>query len=134
MFTITKKINFFHCDPAGVIFYARLFEICHSAYEEMVSDFKLNENYWNNEDYAVPIVKCDAGFFKPVKPGDEVTVELAVTELLETTFELSYTIKNSKGVEVASAKTVHVFVNKKLWKGKVINESVRNGLSKYLKS
>ena len=33
MFTIKRKINFFDCDPAGIIFYSRIFEFCHSAYE-----------------------------------------------------------------------------------------------------
>ncbi len=90
MITSKKKINFYHCDPAGILFYAKLFEICHSVYEEMISGFNLEENYWQNDDYVVPIVKCDAGFYKPVKPGEEVTVELVVTELRETTFQLDY--------------------------------------------
>jgi len=133
MYKTKQRINFFHCDPAGIIFYARLFEICHSVYEEMISSFELDENYWQNDEYAVPIVKCDAGFYKPVKPGEEVTVELVVTELRETTFQLGYSIKNDKDVEVASAKTVHVFVDKKKWKGKEIKDSLRIGLSNHFK-
>ena len=133
MLTIKRRINFYHCDPAGILFYARLFEICHSAYEEMISGFKLDENYWQNDDYVVPIVKCDAGFYKPVKPGEYVNIELAVTELRETTFQLSYSIKNESDVEVASAKTVHVFVDKQKWKGKEIKDSLRIGLSNHFK-
>ncbi len=74
---LKEELNFYHCDPAGILFYARLFEICHSVYEEMISGFNLEDNYWQNDDYVVPIVKCDAGFYKPVKPGEEVTIELA---------------------------------------------------------
>ncbi len=133
MITSKKKINFYHCDPAGILFYARLFEICHSVYEDMISTFKLAENYWQNDYYVVPIVKCEAGFFKPVKPGEEVTVELSVSELRETTFQLSYSIKNVSDIEVASAKTVHVFVDKKKWKGKEIIDPIRIGLSNHFK-
>jgi len=133
MFKIKQRINFYHCDPAGTLFYARLFEICHSVYEEMISSFNLEENYWQNDDYVVPIVKCDAGFYKPVTPGENVTVELVVSELRETTFVLSYSIKNKSDVEVASANTVHVFVDKKKWKGKEIKDSLRIGLSNYFK-
>lgn len=133
MITLKKKINFYHCDPAGILFYARLFEICHSVYEEMISSFKLDENYWQNDDYVVPIVKCEAGFYKPVKPGEVVTVELSVTELRETTFQLSYSIKNVSDIEVASAKTVHVFVDKRKWKGKEIIDPIRIGLTNHFK-
>ena len=133
MFKTKQRINFYHCDPAGILFYARLFEICHSVYEEMISSFNLEENYWQNDDYVVPIVKCDAGFYKPVTPGENVTVELVVTELRETTFVLSYSIKNKSDVEVASANTVHVFVDKKKWKGKEIKDSLRIGLSNHFK-
>ena len=133
MFKTKQRINFYHCDPAGILFYARLFEICHSVYEEMITGFNLEENYWQNDDYVVPIVKCDAGFYKPVTPGENVTVELVVTELRETTFVLSYSIKNKSDVEVASANTVHVFVDKKKWKGKEIKDSLRIGLSNYFK-
>ncbi len=132
MITAKRKINFFHCDPAGILFYARLFEICHSVYEEMINSFKLEENYWQNDDYVVPIVNCEAGFFKPVKPGEEVTVELLVSELKEKAFELSYKIKNRNDELVASAKTVHVFVDRKIWKGKAIIDSLRNGLNNHL--
>ena len=133
MFKTKQRINFYHCDPAGILFYARLFEICHSVYEEMISSFNLEENYWQNDDYVVPIVKCDAGFYKPVTPGENVTVELVVTELRETTFVLSYSIKNKSDVEVASANTVHVFVDKQKWKGKEIKDSLRIGLSNHFK-
>ncbi len=133
MITSKKKINFYHCDPAGILFYARLFEICHSVYEEMINSFELEDNFWQNYDYVVPIVKCEAGFFKQVKPGEEVTVELFVSQLRKTSFELSYEIKNENNVSVASAKTVHVFVDRKIWKGKEIINSLRNGLNNHLK-
>jgi len=123
MITSKKKINFYHCDPAGILFYARLFEICHSVYEEMISSFELEDNFWQNDDYVVPIVKCEAGFYKPVKPGEDVIIELTVTELRETTFQLSYSVKNKNDV----------FVDKKKWKGKEIKDSLRIGLTNHFK-
>ena len=57
MFTVKRKINFYDCDPAGILFYARLFEINHSVYEEMINSFKLKESYWFNDKFVVPIIK-----------------------------------------------------------------------------
>jgi acyl-CoA thioesterase FadM len=56
MFVYKKKINFFDCDPAGILFYARVYELCHSAYEAMIETFNLIEDYWANENYVVPII------------------------------------------------------------------------------
>ena len=76
MFTIKRKINFFDCDPAGIIFYSRIFEFSHSAYEQLISSFNLKENYWMNEDYVVPIIHSESEYVKPIKYGDEISINI----------------------------------------------------------
>jgi len=70
MFTIKKKINFYDCDPAGILFYARLFEINHSVYEQLIDSLNLKEDYWQSDIIVVPIIKTDGEYLKPVKTGD----------------------------------------------------------------
>jgi 1,4-dihydroxy-2-naphthoyl-CoA hydrolase len=126
------KINFFDCDPAGILFYARIFQICHSAYESLVSSFSLNENYWDNEDYVVPILSSEAKYLKPIKYGETVSVDLKVIQLRKSSFELEYSCKNENGDICARVKTIHVFVDKKIWKKIEINKEVRTQLVKYI--
>lgn len=59
MFTFSKKIDFFDCDPAGIMFYGRIFELCHSAYEAMIESFNLSEDYWTNDKFVVPIIHSE---------------------------------------------------------------------------
>ncbi|HVO74410.1 MAG TPA: acyl-CoA thioesterase [Ignavibacteriaceae bacterium] len=115
MFVYKKKINFFDCDPAGILFYGRVYELCHSAYEAMIESFNLREDYWTNENYAVPIISSEAKYLKPIKNGDEIMVEIKVLRLKTSSFELLYDCKNKKGESCASVKTVHVFIDKKNW-------------------
>jgi YbgC/YbaW family acyl-CoA thioester hydrolase len=127
MFTVKKRINFFYCDPAGILFYAKLFEISHSVYEEMIDSFKLKESYWHNPVFAVPIIKTNGEYLKPFRPGDEVKINLSVTLLKESSFELTYEWVNSNGEIAASARTVHVFVEKKNWtKTQITGEIVKS--------
>lgn len=134
MFTKKIRINFYDCDPAGILFYANLFKISHSAYEELIDSFKLKKNYWQNDEYSVPIIKTEGEFFKPLRSGNVITIQLSVSKLKAHSFELSYDWFNEKNELAAKAKTVHVFVNKKTWKKKVINEQIKKGLSVHLKS
>ena len=132
MHQIKKRISFYDCDPAGILFYGRIFEICHSAYEDLIRSFKLKSNYWNNDEYAVPIIHTEGEYLLPLRPGDEVTVEVTVSKLKESSFELSYACKNVKGEVTNQVKTVHIFVDKKQWKKTPIIDEVRAGLQNHI--
>ena len=131
MFTSKRKISFYDCDPAGILFFARIYEICHSAYEELISSFDLQESYWSNDIYAVPIIKSEAQYINTIKYGDLITTELTVSEIKSSSFVLNYICKNEKGETCAIVKTVHVFVDRKIWKKTNIASKVADGLKKH---
>jgi YbgC/YbaW family acyl-CoA thioester hydrolase len=132
MHRFSKTINFYDCDPAGVLFFARLFEICHSAYEDLINSFKLKLNYWNNDAYAVPIIHTEGEYMLPLKAGDKVTIETTVSKLKESSFELKYVLKNTGGKITNEAKTVHIFVDKLKWKKIPISPDIKDNLAKHI--
>jgi YbgC/YbaW family acyl-CoA thioester hydrolase len=131
MFNIKRKINFFDCDPAGILFYAKLFEINHSIYEDLIASFNFKFDYWHSGVFVVPIIKTDGEYLKPVKAGDEITINLSVTLLKENSFELTYEWFNAEGEMVTKARTVHVFLDKKSWKKIHIPEEIKTGLQSH---
>jgi YbgC/YbaW family acyl-CoA thioester hydrolase len=131
MFTIKRKINFFDCDPAAILFYARLFEINHSIYEELIDSFHLKYDYWHSNIFVVPIIKTDGEYLKPVKAGNQIAINLSVTLLKENSFELTYEWFNAEGEIVAKARTVHVFLDKKSWKKIHIPEEIKTCLQSH---
>ena len=132
MLTIKKKINFFDCDPAGILFYGNIFFFCHSAYEELISSFNLNTNYWQNDEFVVPIIKSNADYQRPFKCGDEITIELNTTDLRESSFELNYKCINLSGDLCAEVNTVHVLIDKKTWQKKELTPEIKDGLKNHL--
>ena len=130
MFIHKIKINFFECDPAGILFFARVFNICHSVYEAMIQSFSLKEDYWNNSEYVVPISSSEAKYLKPIKYGETITIELNVVQIRNSSFELGYLCKNESGEVCVKIKTIHVFVDKQTWKKKEISKKVKAGLEK----
>ena len=132
MFNCERRINFYDCDPAGILFFGRVYELCHSAYEELIESFNLREDYWTNENYIVPILKSEAQYRKPIKYGETISVEINVTNLKSSSFELEYTCRNKSGTECVIVKTVHVFVDKATWKKSTMKALIHDGLLKHL--
>jgi YbgC/YbaW family acyl-CoA thioester hydrolase len=132
MISIKRKINFYDCDAAGVLFFTRIYEFCHSAYEELIESFNLKEDYWNNEDYIVPIIKSEASYHKSLKYGELVNIEIKVVQLKSSSFELNYECRNEKNEVTNKIRTVHVCVGKKDWKKRELPAVVFQGFEKYL--
>jgi len=132
MYKSKRKINFYDCDPAGILFYAKIYELCHSAYEEMIQSFDLKEDYWSNEDYIVPIIHSEATYHKPFVYNSFAVIELAVESISSSAFKLAYACKNENGNLCVEVKTTHVFVDKKTWRKKQIKDDVRAGLSHHI--
>ncbi|MBX2975837.1 MAG: acyl-CoA thioesterase [Ignavibacteriaceae bacterium] len=124
------RISFHDCDPAGIMFFAKIYSFMHSAYEEMISSYNLDEDYWNNQNYVVPIIECGAKYRAPFKYGDNIEIQIDVTQVRSSSFELSYKCFNQNQILCVEGQTVHVHIDKKLWKKKKMSEKLFNSLSK----
>jgi YbgC/YbaW family acyl-CoA thioester hydrolase len=131
MFSVKRRINFYDCDPAGIIFFSRIFEFCHAAYETLIESFELDEDYWDNPYYVVPIIHSECDYYKPIKYGDEIEIEVFVSQLKSSSFELNYKI-NFANETCALVKTVHVFVRREDWNKMQIPDNIMIGLQKNL--
>jgi 4-hydroxybenzoyl-CoA thioesterase len=76
------RIEWGDCDPAGIIFYPRYFEIFDASTAALferalgMTKFKQLKHF----DFAgYPLVRTRAKFIRPTRFGDDVTVETAVT-------------------------------------------------------
>jgi acyl-CoA thioesterase FadM len=125
-----RRINFFDCDPAGIMFYGNAFFLAHSAYEEMIESFGVPD-YWNSEDYVVPITRAETNYLSPLSEGDEVEIEVTVNELKERSFQLRYTCRTKEGRNAFITTTVHVFTSREFEKIK-IPEEIMVKLSEHL--
>ncbi|HEX2868324.1 MAG TPA: acyl-CoA thioesterase [Ignavibacteriales bacterium] len=130
MFRTEVKINFFDCDPAGIMFYGNIFKVAHQAYEELLQKGNLERDYFKDIEYALPLVHSEADFIKPIFPGKNLTVELRVTILKESSFELSYEVLDNGGDLCARVKTVHVLVLKRDWQKSALPEDLKNCLKR----
>lgn len=128
MFQTKERLSFYDCDPAGIIFYASLLKIAHTAYEKFLTEISPSRDFFFDEELVLPIVHCEADYYKPLKAFDEIDINISVNKLKENSFELHYKFTINDEF-YAEAKTVHVCVDKKTFSKTVLPDEIRNGLN-----
>lgn len=79
----TIPVEFNHCDPAGIVFYPRYFEMTNSVTENFFAEV-VGRSYAQmtmRDGNGVPTVKIDATFRAPSRLGDRLDFTLAVVRL-----------------------------------------------------
>jgi len=81
--------------------------------------------------WLAPVRHAEADYFRPLRFGDAVTVEICRAHLAETEATLGYRIARSEGGEVcAVGQVVHTFVERASFKRTPIPELVRHALAR----
>jgi 1,4-dihydroxy-2-naphthoyl-CoA hydrolase len=129
MFKSRHTIRFYDADPAGVLFFGRIFQVYHNAYEELISELRGTiGDFFTSSEYAAPIRHAEADYILPIFPGETVEIELQVTDLRTSSFELTGFVRGADGEMKASVKTIHVCVLKKDWNKSPLPDSWRAAL------
>lgn len=111
MFTSEYQIKFSDCDPAGVLFFANAFVLCHNALENMLTVNNIAEEYFSCREFLFPVYTAQSHFLKKMKLHQVVYINLVCNELRESSFSISYRITDSEQNELARIETVHICVD-----------------------
>jgi 4-hydroxybenzoyl-CoA thioesterase len=90
-FRFEQKILFKHCDPAGIVFYPRYFEMMNDAVEAWFDEALGLPFEAMHAETGVPTVTISADFTAPSRHGDRLVIELAPTRLGGTSVDLTLT-------------------------------------------
>lgn len=85
-------VRFQDCDPAGIVFYPRFFEMMNATVEAWF-DKELGlpwQRMHLEEKTGVPLVKTEAEFLAPARLGDRLVMHLAVTRLGRSSVDLAF--------------------------------------------
>ena len=92
-FTTQRKVRFQHCDPAGIVFYPRYFEMINSVVEDWFEEIVQRDfNQLHVESgTGVPTAAIDTQFHAPSRLGERLTFELAVQAVGRSSLTLQIT-------------------------------------------
>lgn len=85
------QVEFNHCDPAGIVFYPRYFEMVNSVVENFFADVLAYpfRRIHLDEGAGVPTVSIAANFTAPSRLGDVLNFSLTVRRVGRTSLDLT---------------------------------------------
>ncbi len=84
MFTYAQKVLFRHCDPAGIVFYPRYFEMMNDCVEAFFAEVLKTPFEELHEAHAVPTAQIATRFAAPSRHGDQLVLSFCVTKVGRT--------------------------------------------------
>ena len=104
----TIRIEWCDCDPAGIIFYPRYFEIFDTSttalFERVLGMTKVD--YLKAFDFAGhPVVETRARFRQPTRFGDDIAIETRLVECAQSALRLEHRISKGGALAVEGFET-----------------------------
>jgi YbgC/YbaW family acyl-CoA thioester hydrolase len=121
-------IRFQDVDAAGVLFFGRIYDYCHQAYEELWAAAGVDRAWiFSGAGFLIPIAHSEADYKAPIRHGERVTVRVEVTHVGRASFHLAYRVLGPGGAGDlrAAAKTVHAFVGRETMRPIPIPDELR---------
>jgi len=119
-------------DAAGILFFGNYLKLAHVLYEEFMAEIGFSLRYIiDKAEFLVLIVHSEADYKKSLYLGDTYSLGLTVSQIGNSSFELSYKFTNAESTIIAEVKTVHVVVSKKSKKAIRVPETLKEQLAKF---
>jgi len=130
--TFEFTINLRHVDSAGVVFFARFFELAHDAYERFMEELghPLPADMAHS-DLILPIVHAHSDYHGFLRLGDRVRITISVEKISTRSYGLVYAFSLGDGASCATVRTVHVAVDPAQGRAVQLPESLRAALQTF---
>ncbi len=85
-----QEVKFRHCDPAGIVFYPRYFEMINDTTEAFFAEvlhYPFSEMHRNA---GIPTARIETEFLAPSRLGDVLEIVLSATRLGRSSLDLAF--------------------------------------------
>lgn len=111
MFTCRQPVMFQHCDPAGIMFYPRYFEMLNAVTETWFAE-RLGVSFADlvgPRGAGVPTARIEAEFLRPSRLGEVLRFGVRATRLGRSSADLAFEAHGPEGLRLrARSVLVHV--------------------------
>jgi 4-hydroxybenzoyl-CoA thioesterase len=127
-----KTVRFAHCDPAGIVFYPRFFELM----QEATEDFFRHaigmpfEELVNRDGIVMPAVSLDVRWHAPSRLADLLSIDVGVARLGTASIDFAYEM-SCRGERRMSARTTQVQTWRESGRSTPIVEPMRGRLMRH---
>ena len=133
VFVHDELIRFAHCDPAGIVYFPRFFDLAHSTMEDWFASGLEQPlpDLIRERRVGTPTVSVQCEFVKPLRMGDTLRFELRVLKAGNASVQLAYTGKKD-GVEHLRMLQTIAFIALDGGSATPIPEDLRPRIEEYL--
>jgi 4-hydroxybenzoyl-CoA thioesterase len=104
----TVRIEWGDCDPAGIVFYPRYFEIfdhCTVLLLERAIGMRKRELYEHYGCSGFPLLETQGRFHLPTRYGDDVEIDTTITKVGRSSFSLQHRLTLNGALAVEGNET-----------------------------
>lgn len=112
-FVHRTQVRFGECDPAGILYYPRYFDLFHRTMEVWFAE-ALGRPYApfvRDAGLGVPAVHAEADYFAPAAYGDDLDITLRISSLGRTSIGFVYEVVGADGVRRAEGRVTTVLMD-----------------------
>jgi 4-hydroxybenzoyl-CoA thioesterase len=134
VFSTPISIRFAHCDPAGIVFYPRYFELINGVVEDWCAQglgMSFHEMHMV-QGIGLPTVRIETDFVKTSVLGDELIAELRVTKLGRASATIEILMLGQEQDLRLKARLVLVMAQVQERKAIALPAQLREQMQKYL--
>ncbi|MCC6645249.1 MAG: acyl-CoA thioesterase [Polyangiaceae bacterium] len=112
MRTIPAGVRFQDVDAAGIVFFARVFDLFHDAFVASLREGGVRlEEVLRAGEWGAPLVHAEADYARPLAFGDALEIEVALAAVGDTSITVRYVAR--RGADAcARGLTKHVFIDR----------------------
>jgi 4-hydroxybenzoyl-CoA thioesterase len=130
---VEKTVRFAHCDPAGIVFYPRFFELMQEATEDFFR-FALEtpfDQLVNADGIVMPAVSLDVRWHAPSRLADVLAIDVGVAQIGNASIDFVYEM-SCRGERRMSARTRQVQTRRESGRSTPIVEPLRGRLARHV--
>lgn len=108
--THRHTVRFAEVDPARILYFSRVAEHCHAAYESLVAAAGLEAAAYFGGVWKAPIVRWEVDYLAPSMLGETLAVHVAAVDIGRASLTLRFEVHGPDGQLRTRARMVAVFV------------------------
>jgi len=133
VFARAVPVRFGDCDPAGIVFYPRYFEMFNNLVEDWCAA-GLGTSFRElilERELGLPTVSVQTDFVAPSTLGEELRAELSVVKIGRSSITLAIRLRGPDGAERVRATLVLVLMDRKQARATPIPDAMRERIARF---
>jgi 1,4-dihydroxy-2-naphthoyl-CoA hydrolase len=132
LYSLPMSVLFQDADPAGIVYFARVFDYFHNAYAACMTERGLSlVDIIARGEWGVPLAHAEADYKGMMRFGDKLRAEIASIEFGQTSMTVHHEIVSDDSTRrvLCKGKTVHVFIDRATFRARPVPDAVRAAFS-----